>query len=129
MACWPSPHLTGLGLRPPALFSCYRPNILVGRQCFWLAGHFCWSIGHIFKPTPFHLLLENIYGWHPLYAPSIHVYGGICLLFSFSWKLEDLNLYKEGAPPPSSRFRVLGLGSLYLSISIVPSFCLCVCVL
>ncbi|KAF5950820.1 hypothetical protein HYC85_012813 [Camellia sinensis] len=26
MACWPPPHSTGHGLRPPAVFCCHRPN-------------------------------------------------------------------------------------------------------
>ena len=110
----PTPHrpwleATGLVFLLPAkyfgrsaIFLGGRPFML-GNRPYFLADPFPSIFDRYFMPT------VTADSWHPHFTPSILVYGGICLLFSFSWKLKDLNLYKEGAPPPSSRFRKLVL--------------------
>ena len=139
MACGPSPHSTGHGLRPPAVFFFHRPNVwpagtIDGRPAtfFWsiafLAGHYCASdFADIF--------MQLACTW----LPSIHVYGGISLLASLSCKLTRLKLYKRRSLLPCSRVRQLSqhfqrvlifrvrvhIPSISISLSLSLVYCVC----
>ena len=108
MACRPSPHLTGHGLRPPAIVLLPSAKCLIGR-------HSVWSIDHLFGqffifgwPTTVHLLLQIFF--MPAVLAGIHLaplpymcmegfHSCLACLVSFARVI----LYKGRPSPPSLR--------------------------
>ena len=85
MTYWPSPHITGHGLRPPASDFVPSAMYIAGRHSLLPVGHLFCQNGNFEWPITVHLFLVDI--WHPPFLSSIHVYGGISLLLSLFGKL------------------------------------------
>ena len=128
MACWPSPHLTGHGLRPPALFCCTIGRsalFMVGRPVFWSICHF-WLADHCSSAFGRYFMPAVIAGIHNTPPPYTCMEGFPSCLACFV-SLARVDLYKGRASPHSLKVprssKALRLGledcvsilSLYLS--------------
>lgn len=141
MACGPSPHLTGHGLRPPAIVLLPSAKIygrsallMVGRPCilpfchFWLADHCASAFTDILMPAA----LAGIHLAPPPYTCMEGFHSCLACFVSFA----RVKLYKGRASPPSSRVTKKDEGSsgsrvsivylfyLYFSLSFALSVCL-----
>ena len=113
MACWPSPHLTGHGLRPPAIVFLPSAKCLVGRHSVWsvdhlfgqfgifgwLADHCAYAFGRYFVPG----VLASTHFAPPPYSCMKGIHSCLACFVSFARVI----LYKGRPSPPSSRVRRL----------------------
>ena len=140
MACWPSLHSTGHGLRPPAVVCFHRPYVwpagtIDGRLAIYF-GQIAFSAGRPLFICFFRYFCASCDSWHPLCSPPYTCMKGFHSCLACFGSFARVNLYKReplllplGLQKNSRESTELGLGHSVSILSLyLPLFALvCVC--
>ena len=105
MACWSSPHSTGHGLKPPAVFCCHWPNIwptgtMDGRPAIYF-GQIAFLAGRPLFICFCRYFCASCDSWHPLCSPPYTCMEGFLSWMACFGSLTRGNSYnREVLLPP-----------------------------